>query len=82
MVSSYAKGKGEQMRKAPLGIKRGVKDKDWFTFDLRMSNDKKTLVIRAESGLARNYHTYLHELAAYILKQIEKIEEPTSEHLS
>lgn len=70
------------MNKGPLSIKRGKTPKDWVTFDPRMTKDKHGMNLHIESGNKESYYGFLQLIAGWALGEIEKIEEPTSEHLS
>lgn len=61
------------MKKGDIRIKRKKRSKDYVTFDPRISNDRKTFVLRVESGTSENWYTYLAAIYSYVTEEMERI---------
>jgi hypothetical protein len=67
------------VKKGDIKIKRKKKTQDWVSFDPRISNDKKTFVLRIESSSKRNWYEFLNAINSYAIDEMAIITECESE---
>lgn len=67
------------MDKGDIKIKRRKKSDDWVSFDPRISNDRKTFVLRVESSTKANWFEYMNAIHSYATDEMNRIMEIDSE---
>jgi hypothetical protein len=67
------------MDRGPIRIKKKKGSRDWVSFDPRLSNDRKTLVVNVESSTKFNWYEYMNALASYALEELDRLNSVTSD---
>lgn len=61
------------MKKGDIKIKRKRKSQDWLSFDPRISNDKRTFVLRVESSCKTNWMEFMMAIQSYSAEELNKL---------
>lgn len=64
------------MKKGDIRIMKKANAKDYATFDPRLSNDKRTFVLRVESGEPESWYNFYLAVYAYVKDELRRMEQP------
>lgn len=67
------------MDKGDIKIKRKRESKEWVSFDPRISNDRKTFVLRVESSTRANWFEFMNAIYSYATEEMNRMMEVESE---